>query len=294
MSKRLENFFFAPAYPEPLGLLRALVSLALLVQALLVAPDYLELYSTDGIFQAPLQIFFSSDTVPGIVSYVVTMEKVGVPEYPALVGLGVLYIVSLIFLMLGLGTRIAAVLVWITHLLLGGTHVTAYGADQFAHFLLFYFLWMPINRAYSLDRFFGRVNGEPTSFARFSLRLVQIHLAIAYLASGLDKAIGITWWNGEAIWRSLMMPIYSQVDMSWVAQVPWLAAIFSVGTLVVEIGYPFFIFPQRTRRLWVVLTISMHLGIVAFLGLHTFGLLMASLTLSLFGLRSDPHVPVRV
>lgn len=291
---KIDRFFFAPASPLPLGILRILIASVLLIQAALIAPHFYELYGADGIFQGPLQIYFSSDTVPGVVSFARWMDAFGMSEPNALRLLGAIYVASLVFFLLGLATRLSSVLVWFTHLLIGGAHVTSYGVDQFAHFLLFYFTWMPMGHALSLDKLWGRVSGKPTAWARFSLRVLQVHLAIAYLASGIDKSFGDQWWNGEAIWRSLMQPIYMHFDMAWVASVPWLAKIFSWGTLLVEIGYPFFIFPTRTRKLWVLLTVSMHFGIGLFLGLHTFAALMAFLTLCLFGVPATPGIEKEV
>jgi len=296
---KLDRFFFAPGSPLPLAVLRISVTSILLIQAALIAPNFYELYGAGGIFQGPLQIYFSSDTVPGVVSFARWMDAFGMSEPNSLRLLGCLYVASLLFLLVGLATRLSSILVWFTHLLIAGAHVTSYGVDLFSHFLLFYFTWMPVGHALSVDKLWGRVSGEPTAWARFSLRVLQLHLAIAYLFSGVDKAVGEQWQNGEAIWRSLMMPIYAQFDFSWIASVPWLAKIFAWGTLLVEIGYPFFIFPRRTRALWIFLTVSMHVGIGLFLGLHMFAALMSVLTLSLFAVPAGKvpgikryHVPI--
>ncbi len=166
-------------------------------------------------------------------------------------------------------------------------HFTGYGLDLFAHFSLFYAIFMPMGAAYSADKLIRGGSVDKTWQAGISLRVFQLHLAIAYFASGVEKLAGEQWRNGEAVWRSLMLPLYRQYDMSWLASMPWIALAFAWGTLVIEIGYPFFIFPRRTRPAWVALTISLHLSIALFLGLHLFGLLMAILTFCCFGLASE-------
>jgi hypothetical protein len=118
--------------------------------------------------------------------------------------------------------------------------------------------------------------------------MVQIQLCIVYFASGLEKAMGEQWWNGEAIWRSLMLPVYNHFDFSWISRFPLLAKLGAWGTLIVEMGYPFFVWSRRTRRFWVAATIALHLGIGLFLGLHTFSALMTVLTLSAFGFSAEP------
>jgi len=54
------------------------------------------------------------------------------------------------------------------------------------------------------------------------------------------------------------------------------------GTLVVEIGYPFFIWPRRTRKVWAFAIIGLHLCIALFMGLVFFASLMILLTSCLF------------
>ena len=52
---------------------------------------------------------------------------------------------------------------------------------------------------------------------------------------------------------------------------------------LVEIGYPIFIWPKKTRNLWLVCVLAMHAGIAAAMGLHLFALIMIVLNLAAFG-----------
>jgi hypothetical protein len=54
------------------------------------------------------------------------------------------------------------------------------------------------------------------------------------------------------------------------------------------LGYALFIWPKRTRRLWAVSTIGMHVGIAIFLGLASFAALMSVLTFSAFCVSAEP------
>src|SRR5262249_26718659 len=132
------------------------------------------------------------------------------------------YVGSLVLLLLGLQTRPAAVVAWLTQMALKTTGDYAiYGVDEFAHIALFYCVWMPVGYAWSLDRQNGKVKGEPTPLARLALRILQLHLCIVYFSSGIEKATGEQWWNGEAIWRSVMRLDLGMVDLSWLAGVQW-------------------------------------------------------------------------
>ena len=54
------------------------------------------------------------------------------------------------------------------------------------------------------------------------------------------------------------------------------------GTLIIEIGYAFLIWPRRTRKSWCIATIGLHLSMALFMGLAFFASLMILLTACLF------------
>jgi hypothetical protein len=191
----------------------------------------------------------------------------------------------------GLYTRPAAALAWFLQWTLMGAGCTTYGADTYAHIALFYLVWAPAGGAWSLDVARGRASSAPSAMARFWLRIVQLHLCLSYLASGIEKSVGIQWWNGELLWRALSLPVYRQFDMTWLCSFPWLSRLGGWATLAVELGYCVFIWPRRTRRLWIGATLALHAGIAVFLGLGVFGGLMCVLTAAAFGVSPDPREP---
>ena len=67
-----------------------------------------------------------------------------------------------------------------------------------------------------------------------------------------------------------------------------LALLLGWSVLAIEIGYPVFMWPRRTRPVWVVAVAAMHAGIGVFMGLHVFAALMIALTVALFGVRAEP------
>jgi CubicO group peptidase (beta-lactamase class C family) len=111
---------------------------------------------------------------------------------------------------------------------------------------------------------------------------MQVHLCVIYLAAGLDKAMGSQWWSGEAIWQTVSQPVFSTFDLSWLARHSWIPMVAGWGTLVVEIGYAFLVWPRRTRKVWCVATIGFHLGTCLFMGLVFFSSVMILLTSCLF------------
>jgi hypothetical protein len=94
--------------------------------------------------------------------------------------------------------------------------------------------------------------------------------------------MGRQWWNGEAIWQVISQPAFSTFDLSWLAKYSLIPMLAGWGTLVVEIGYPFFICLRRTRKVWGFATIGLHLGMALCMGLVFFSSVMILLTGCLF------------
>lgn len=283
----LKQFFYAPAKAEPIAALRIGIAAVLLMQAYFVGDLIYELYGRNGIIQGKIAEYFAPQ-VPHITKVIKFFTAYGFGELQVITAVAVVYVVSLVGLMVGFRTRVMAIVAWFTHMLLAEGHSTSYGADSYAHIFLFYLALAPAGAAWSVDSKFR--GSTPTVMNRLALRVMQLHVAIAYCASGIEKAQGPQWLNGEAIWKSLMLPVYHQqlIPVEWISAVPWFAMIAGWGTLVIETFYIVFIFPKRTRPLWIALTLSLHIGIILFLGLHIFGIFMCVLTGCLFGVSAEP------
>jgi hypothetical protein len=200
-----------------------------------------------------------------------------------------IYVAALAALLLGYRTRAAAIIAYLGHVMMkSSAGASIYGVDVFAQIALFYCMLMPVGATFSLDRSSGRETGAPSSAARLAIRVLQIHLCIMYLACGLDKSAGEDWWNGEAIWCALMRSDLCVFNMSWLASVPLIPRLLGLGTLVIEAGYPIFVWPRRTRTLWALATISLHLGIAIFMRLYSFSAMMSVFTFSMWLVSATP------
>src|SRR5690606_28036872 len=45
---------------------------------------------------------------------------------------------------------------------------------------------------------------QPSS--RLPLRTIQVSLCVIYFSAGLAKAMGTSWWTGEAVWKAATLP----------------------------------------------------------------------------------------
>ena len=205
-------------------------------------------------------------------------------------GVFLAYVFGLGCLLIGWRSNLFAAVAWITHLMLCASgYMTIYGVDQFANIALFYCMWMPVGSAFSMDRSAGRTSDAPSIPARIGLRVLQLHLCLVYLTSGIEKA-KFDQWNGDAIWRSVNLPEMAQFDMTWMAHVPWLPILLCWGTLAIEIGYGVLVWPRLTRKWMAWAAISLHVGIAVTMGLYSFSAVMAALTIAAFLVSSEPAV----
>ncbi|MCI0376583.1 MAG: HTTM domain-containing protein [Gemmataceae bacterium] len=286
------RFALAPASARPLAALRIGLAGVLLVQALAVAASVLDLFGPRGIVQWPLADTMVVPGVPRMGWLTAALVPLGLSEAFVVRGVFVLYVAGLSMLLFGWRSRLAAVLAWFTHLILFmGVRTSLYGVDDFAHIALFYCMFFPVGNAWSLDVASGRASAAPSWEARLGLRVLQIHLCIVYLSSGLEKALTppYMWLDGEVIWKTAMLPEFRQFDMEWLAHWPMLAKLAAWGSLGIELGYAFLVWPKATRRLMAISTLGLHLGIAVFLGLVSFGAIMMVLTAAAWLVPADPE-----
>ena len=289
LAARFVRFVSAPASPAPLAVFRIGVAAVLLFQALSLTQNLLDLYGARGVVQWQVMDSTVQDFMPRLSWVTDALGRLGISDAAGVKGVFLINVAALAALLVGFRTRPAAIAAYLTHLMMkSSAGASIYGVDVFAQIALFYCMLMPVGASLSLDRAAGRISGEPSSAARLSIRVLQIHLCIMYLACGLDKSAGEDWWNGEAIWCALMRSDLCPFNMSWIASVPLVPRLLGVGTLIVETGYPIFVWPRRTRTLWAMATLGLHLGIAIFMQLYTFSAMMAVFTFSMWLVSATP------
>ena len=285
----VERFLFRPARPEPLAALRIAVCAIGLLQVVVLWPYLLQLYGNFGFVQWAILETATDTWLPSIGKFSLLLDRWGIESSATVRLVFLLYAASLVGMLVGWHTRAFAVAAWATHTLtVNSGYISLYGVDTMLHIVLFYFVWMPVGDAWSLDQRLGRTAARSSVASGLSLRVLQLHLCIVYLNTGLAKAMGEQWWSGEAIWRALMQPQFAQLDYSWLAHVPWLAAALGWGTIVLELGYPIAIWPRLTRPLWLGGVLLLHLGVGLLMGLWLFSLVMIFLNACAFGSPGGP------
>lgn len=158
-----------------------------------------------------------------------------------------------------------------------------FGLDKLNCMLAMYLMLGPCGARYSLDSIRRLRRGEdevvrPRVTANLAIRLIQVHLCIIYLFSGLAKLGGENWQVGTGVWWALANQEYQSIDMTWIANWttvgPILVALASHATVFWELFYCCLVWNRYTRPLTLWMAVAVHGGIALFMGMITFGLVM--------------------
>ena len=117
----------------------------------------------------------------------------------------------------------------------------------------------------------------------FSAGVLQIHLCIIYFFGGIVKLVGSGWWNGDSLWRALTHPPFNVISPESLVQWRHFFPFLGISVWLIEIAYPVFIWSKKTRNVWLLLIIGMHVAIGLTMGMYLFALVMIVLNLAAFG-----------
>ena len=198
-----------------------------------------------------------------------------------------LFLGLLLAMAAGFGGRKTAWLLFILHMLfVNRNRMVNYGVDIYATFWFLYLCLIDSTKYFRLDSWWKKTKPvkpfpvlESDWVSTVGFRLIQIQLLVAYAYTGMEKLKGQTWWNGTAVWTTLMNPQITPWDFSWMKDFPLVIATLTYVTLIYEVYAPVgFVWP-KTRKYFVMYGMMFHFMIGAMMSLIFFAfLMMAGLT----------------
>jgi Vitamin K-dependent gamma-carboxylase len=283
-----DQFWFAPTSPSTLSAIRVLTGAMLLYTHLVWSFDLEGFFGPHGWLPPQLmqEIQLAGNDPDGagpeeaharwIWSH---FDYIQSPKLMWATHLGAL---AVFFLMtIGLFSRTTAVLGYLLAVSYANriTPGAFFGLDKINCMLAMYLMLGPCGARYSVDRLWRLRRGAPSEVppsaaANLAIRLIQVHMCIIYLFSGLGKLQGASWWTGDAVWFSVANLEYQTLDVTWIVGHQWLVNLMTHVTVFFELSYPALIWPRLTRPWMLLLAVILHGGIVVVLGMPTFGLVM--------------------
>ena len=289
---RLQRFLFPSETDKWLSVLRVGLGLQVITYALFLRGDWHYLFASTGKGLVSRELgeaiaSFDSPLIPKLGWLVALGSNIGIGE-EAMLSIAWACLLCMGFLLLvGLFCRPAAIIAWFLHLCAaesGG--LFAYGADSFMTTGLFYLMLSPLPDRYSADRWIVKAKSKDPQFLGFWRRVLQVHLCFVYFFGGLAKCLGNGWWNGSNLWRSLIRPPFNLISPDILVRFKYALPVLGISICVIEVGYPLFIWMKKTRFVWLVCILGMHVAIGLTMGLYLFALVMIVLNLAAFGVES--------
>ena len=286
-----DAFFFTPADPSVLGLIRVGTGLLAFWSLLVLGLDLHDYFGSEG-WAEPSAIQAAQRSLAWSFWFLVPDGGL------RLAWLACLFLLALYTL--GLFSRWTAVLAWVIVVsTVRRVPVVLYGFDQVLSPLTLYLAATGASgQAVSLDRFFRRWRqararigrraaavepAEPraTVSANLALRLIQLHLVVIYGMAGLGKLQGPSWWNGTALWGTMTAGEFVVLDFTPMARWPMVINFLTHASLALELLYPILIWIRITRPLMLAGMAALHVGIAVMSpGLTEFTLAMLAANLA--------------
>jgi hypothetical protein len=267
------RFWFTPQDPATLGLIRVFAGAMLFYTHLVWSLDLLAFFGPQG-WLSPEAL----DAAYGDARELFWTHWSWLDSTAAIWTVHVLSLLVFALLTVGLFSRVVSILAWLLTVSYAHRVMPAalFGLDDINAMLAMYLMVGRCGDAYSLERWFAKRNRPvvPTISTNIAIRLMQVHLCVIYLFSGLGKAMGETWWDGSAMWLAVANYEYQSVDLTWLGRWPAVLSLFAHVTVAWELSYAALVWPRLTRPLVVAMAVPLHLGIALFLGMMTFGLAM--------------------
>jgi len=267
------SFWFTSADPVALSVLRVLGGLVFLYWLLPFAGDPQAFFGLGGWFDSRAygEAARLTELPPHLFSWSAAYWCGNNPTL--LVAIYWLSIAAIVLFTFGLATRLTGVLTWGAVVSFAANPAVAHDADPLLQMLAFYlmlghlFLGLqmpgqsplalvlgPTRSTWLLNGIWprSRVALPPSVGANLALRLLQVHFAIAMVATGLHKLQSSSWWSGLAPWFYLHPPFRSTMSELQTYAPPNAQTALNAFSLVAyavlawQIGFPLFAW-----RLWL-------------------------------------------
>jgi hypothetical protein len=108
-------------------------------------------------------------------------------------------------------------------------------------------------------------------------------MCLIYFFGGITKCLGSGWWNGANIWRALTRPPFNIVPPEILVRWKYFLPVLGISICLIETGYPVFIWLKKTRMIWLICVLGMHIAIGLTMGMYLFALIMIILNAAAFG-----------
>ncbi|MBX9690692.1 MAG: HTTM domain-containing protein [Candidatus Obscuribacterales bacterium] len=231
LSTAWQSFFFKPYSSLPISVFRILFGLLALEYANLLSEDILTWFGPNGTISFDcMQRMLGSSCLDLLCFLPRTDETV-------LVFFGI-FVLSAIFVTLGLFTRLSTVVLYLT---LSSLHyrnpIILNSGDDLLRVYSFFMLFAPAGDYLSIDALWKKrqkPGWQPEARSPWAQRLIQIEICLLYLQYTVTKLLDPYWLNGSAVYYVLISPELERFPLFFDRHSLLVSQILTWGTLVQE------------------------------------------------------------
>ena len=268
-----DNVFYNTAYcysANQLEVFRILVALFAMISMFTLVLDYDVFFAPNGIVNWEVSnanaLWFECH--PQKIADLLSLS----PQF-VMIAILTLYFLGLIALLLGVWTRLAAIVCLLTFTLITNVMSSfAFGVDIYQSVCFFFLTLFPTGYGLSLIK--KESYPDLDQLKQICVRVLQLYLIITYISAGFEKAFMVNWWNGRFIYFLSNDPTIMTTGFFPKNQSSLFYVFFGIMVVAIESLYFMLVWFKKTRLYIVVVIISMHLFIALFMDLLFFGLLL--------------------
>ena len=289
LTNRLREFLFAPQSSIWLTILRTGLGLQVFCYGISLRADWIELLGREnpGLIRRDLteaMLSARSPFIPRVGWFVDAGAHFGLSERTVLWSVWLLLMLVALLVVVGLFCRISSVVLWLLYVCTAkSAELLSYGVDNFTIIGLFYLAIAPLPDSAALDvRWRGKLSRSAVLHG-LHLRVLQFHMCLIYFFGGISKCAGHGWWNGVSLWRALTRAPFNLIPPEVLIRMAFVLPLLGILVCVMEATYPIFIWLRKTRVVWFVGVVGMHIAIGLMMGMYLFASIMIILNVAAFG-----------
>jgi hypothetical protein len=266
--RRVYDLFWGGVDPRVYALVRIGLAVAGLANLVDLWPRRHMYFSSAGMISLEALRFTSAGKYHTSIFYFVTSET----------GVSVVFLAAgaaLLALGLGVGSRLAAALVFAWHLSYSHrAFPVLHGWDAVLRSYTFLVLVSPLGRIWSVDHVLRPRATDGADVPAYGLRLMQWQLFVLYTTTVWLKVPDPFWRTGQVLAYFGMSQYSRNPDDLFMVHHEWVSAIGTYLTIAVELAIPWLLWFRKTRALGLLGGFGLHLGIAASSRLEVFSLCM--------------------
>lgn len=177
-----------------------------------------------------------------------------------------LFLCQIVALLVGWKSRLQAICCFVWLVSFQHRNILIFdGEDTLFRIMGFLLILMPLGSTWSVDSRLGSrpvPQEQPILVDGWSLRLLQIEMAMIYFSAAWSKLLGAPWRDGTALYYvSRLDEYWGRFPMpSGLLESPWFVRSLTWSTMAVEFVVPVLIWFKPTRRVALGIVLAFHLA----------------------------------